>query len=123
MTINDLLAPNETIKESGTVTMYGDEITNITLTNQCIYLHGKNDYIWETIRYESISSLLMRFYCNKIEFMINCSGDRNTFAIGQNYKWAEEIYRCIKNCWDEAKSGNSGGIAPIRNRTDNPFDF
>lgn len=123
MTINDLLAPNETIKISGTVIMYGDSITNISLTDQCIYLQGKDDYCWETIRYESISSLLMRFYGGKIEFTIYCSSIQTEFGIGQNYKWAEEIYRCIKNCWDEAKSGNSGGITPLSNSTNNPFDF
>lgn len=123
MTINDLLAPNETIRKSGTVHLATDKTTNITLTNQCIYLHCENDYEWTIIRYEYISLLSMRIYGGKLQIYIRTSGYNVEFTIGQNYKWAEDIYRCIKNCWDEAKSGNSGGIASARNITDNPFAF
>ncbi len=104
MTINDLLAPNERVQLSGTVTRERKS-TNIYLTNQCLYLYCEKDYSWEVQRYDCITNLRILWH-NSVEWLILVDasrGDRIIFTIGNNHQWADSIFKCLKHGWDDAK--------------------
>lgn len=126
MTINDLLAPNETVKLSGTVLFGGfQNNAEITLTNLCIYLYYRDNDSYHTIWYDEISMLVRGYYRERYEISIYTSDERcsTRLYVGQNRQWADQIYCAIKHGRDGARNGNSAGTAALRNRTDNPFNF
>lgn len=96
MQINDLLAPNETVRVKGTVTLYG-QLQNITLTNKCIYFECGG--VWNVIRYDGIQE--MRLLHDDVGYNVLVSNYRIYF--GENRAWAETVFRCIKNGWDESR--------------------
>lgn len=109
MTINDLLAPNETVQLSGTVTYYLVSV-DIYLTNQCLYLYCEKGYVWNVFRYDCITSLQMQFsYGGEWEITFSIFGFYTTFKIGNNRQWADSIFKCIKRGWDDAKRHTSTG--------------
>lgn len=109
MTINDLLAPNETVQLSGTVIYLGVSV-DIYLTNQCLYLYCEKGYVWNVFRYDCITSLQMQFsYGGEWEITFSIFGFYTTFKIGNNRQWADSIFKCIKRGWDDAKRHTSTG--------------
>lgn len=114
MTINDLLAPNETVQLSGTVTSYGEKSTDIYLTNQCLYLYCEELYKWEVQRYDCIVYLTKLWIDGKWHIQVYNSNRFNSeFDIGRNSQWADSIFKCLKHGWDDAKrhasTGTTGG--------------
>lgn len=103
MTINDLLAPNETVQLSGTVTCLGD-VADIYLTNQCLYLYCEKLYKWEVQRYDCIVHLI-KLWRDGEWYIKVCNSDSfySEFSIGRNSQWADTIFKCLKRGWDDAK--------------------
>lgn len=100
MQINDLLGANEIVRLKGTVTMFGN-IQNITLTDKNIYFENNGE--WVIIKYDNIIKLVfINHSSDGFKILVEgCSIDHMYF--GKNKEWAEQVFRCIKLCWDEAK--------------------
>lgn len=123
MTINDLLAPNETVKLSGTITWRG-ELADITLTNLCVYIFERDGARCVTIWYDEITSVRRNEdYPGDVHIGVYSSDGGFDFNIYKNGQWADQIYCAIKHGRDGARNGNSAGTAAPRNRTDNPFNY
>lgn len=123
MTINDLLAPNETVKLSGTIT-WGEGLADITLTNLCVYIFTRDGANCVTLWYDKITRVHRREnYPGKCDIIVYSSDGGYNFEIYKNGQWADQIYCAIKHGRDGARNGNSAATVAPRSRTDNPFNF
>lgn len=102
MQINDLVGANEIVRLKGKVE-YGGEMNSITLTNKNIYFHHENEGEWSIKRYNDIISLRISYSSNKWEISLGNAAGCPTYIYCPNRELAEQVFRCIKLCWDEAK--------------------
>ena len=102
MQINDLLGADEKVRLKGTVTMFGN-IQNITLTDKNIYYENKGD--WHIIKYNNIEKLCLSNKMSEGYGILVDGCHINWMFFGKNKEWVEQVFRCIKQCWDEAKCG------------------
>ena len=104
MQINDLLGANEIVRLKGKVT-HGGEIQSIMLTNKNIYFHRENEGEWSTEKYDDIIRLGIDYYSNQWRIILHIAALGNPdFIFCQNRELAEQVFRCIKQCWDESRT-------------------
>ena len=102
MQINDLLGANEVVRLKGKVEHCG-KIKSITITNKNIYFYYENEGEWKIIKYNDIISLHIRYSSNKWGLILGNPHGSPDYIDCPNRELAEQVFLCIKQCWDEAK--------------------